>query len=319
MPKIPNTWLYVLLLGVILLDCYADDILGAAGIPSEIIFGLSSSQIGVYLVTWVGLIALHTWVLIQLHKRIRIGGALRWASIALIIFALSLTFTNHLVRIHLTVKAISDKMEVPAFFFIETYCMRLTVYLAVALVCLLILTKIWRSSGSLTIRIASYLMVISTLIAALTIFWGGVDILTSSPYWSGESITHRNLYMGSLPRDMAHQFEPAITFMFILGLGMIGAGFMGVKWRERPWIIPAAVLFLVIFIQIIPRLHMVRLTEAFFTTDFYYAFRLDRSISFPCLPVMILFLSTTVARVLRNLKENPFQQVKRILKAWLLC
>ena len=292
-------FLYLILLIIIGVDCYADDLLGLLGIPPDIMFGLTGWGLMIYIAIWFILISLLALVIIKLQMSFEMSGWIRILSYILIFFSIFVMLGNHTIRLYFALNdSIVDQMTVPEVFFIETYLVRMSVYAVIFLVSLVMIANIGRPKVTFVARSGSYLLSLAILASSLGFFLGGATTLADSPYWDGNSILHGRIYMGTVPRHYTNSFEPIITFMLLFALGLVGAEML--RKDVNGSILPIILLFSCILIQVLPRLGTGLLSEAFYSSDFYYAFRLDRSLSFPLIPWLILSLGWASMRLLRR-------------------
>jgi len=306
--------LYILLLLLVILDCYTDDLLEVTGSPAETIFQPSTAQIWAFLLIWSVLIGLAMWLLLKIRRDTVASIWFRRLSLVLIVFALIVSITNQMIRFQLFLSpSISQKGDVPAVYFVQTYSTRMSVYLTIILVGLLLAWKMGRSSATRISKAGSLLMILSLVGASFIIFTGALGTLAASPYWHEGSIDRGSIFMGTVPRELSGLLEPWITLALLAGLLLVGweilSGDKGVSM-----LLPLLLLFLVILVQALPRIYLGSLTEALYSTDFYYSFRLDRSISFPSLPIIMVFVaSETLGLFLGKSKVddsgagNPFE------------
>jgi len=205
---------------------------------------------------------------------------------------------NHTCRIYLAVvRPVHTMPNVPAWFYVESYAERLCIYFLLLVSVVASFVWLCRRKLSLGIKVALGLAWAPPAIVYTCLLISGAGTLYSSAYWKGGQIIHGAIYTGYIPRTLAARFEPYLTIAFLLGLAALAyrlwlAGF------ARPGTVLLVLLFVVVLLQVLPRVPRGTLTEAISAADFHYTFHHDRSIAFPSLPVEILLLaiSSSVCR-----------------------
>jgi len=274
------------LLLAVLLDCYLDDLLGAAGISAEEYYAMSTA-ISVAMLAASCLLAAAAFLLLwRLLRYLEIRGSFASRRIFYVSAAVScvLLAADQATRVVVAFGGWETKESLAAWFFVASYGERLFVYLVVAAVCLVLLYQAVRAlrGGA---RLGMALVTVSLISAYLMMFASGLQTLSSSPFWSGGSILDGPVWMGSIPRDLGRGAEPLITYGLLFGLGMLGG--LVSRMREQDvslWLAAGIVLVL----QTLPKLRWTLVTEVLSSFDMYYIFRSDRLVSFTTLPLLLL-------------------------------
>ena len=296
---------FVLLAVLIALDCYVDDLTGAFGIQSELIFEPPSGIIAAFLVVWIVLLAATSLALYLAYRRLRPAGWIRVGYVILSAYALGVAAGNIVMRMALLAKdGVVSQLTTPPVFFVETYATRLSVYVAISVTGALLLLAAARGSLRRRPALASLLLLAAVIAAASSLFAGGIQTLISSPYWEGASIVHGKLYMGTFPRQYAALVEPWATGAFLVGFLLFVIELLKLR-RDSAILCPPLLVAVAIFVQVLPGIGRGLITEALYGADFYYAFRLDRSMAFPLLPLLILSLAILSLRISRGKAQGP--------------
>jgi hypothetical protein len=301
MIRFSDRLLYLSCILLVIADCYVDDVWQHLGIGSQTIMGLTGYIGPLYLLVWSLLIALNAFLLYKLTRIAGLRGGAKTLSIVLLIFASIVSVTSHGIRIKIaTDSGIVDKDTVPDSYFVETYAARMAVYSAMLAVSVFILFMIVRRPGiPRYFRLGALLLCISMIVAILVILTSGIQVLAGSVYWQGEPILRGSVYMGSVPRPNQDLVEPVITFIFLAGTGLL-IWHMVRHQSEPSYFVFLATISLLLLLQALPAIGRIQLTEALYATDFYYGFKVDRSISFPSIPLLFLLLAGGVSRTLEN-------------------
>lgn len=300
---------FVLLALLIALDCYADDLAGALGVPSELIFEPSSGVIGAFVVLWVLLLVLAFLALRLMYRHLRPVGWMRAGYLLLCAYGLAIAVGNNAVRIALLAKeGVVSQPTTPAIFFVGTYVTRLSVYAAIATTCAVLLLAVGRKDLSRRSRLGSCLLLAALAAAAASFLAGGAETLMASPYWEGGSILHGTLYMGTFPREYPALVEPWATIAFLVGTSLVTIGLLKAR-LESSTLLPPLAMAGAILVQVLPRIGRGLVTETLYGADFYYAFRLDRSLAFPLFPLLILSLAILCLRVSRGKTQGPGREI----------
>ncbi len=296
--------LWVLLLAIISVDCYGDDLLGAAGLPSESLLSLSVPLRAAFLVYTILLLLGVIWVLRRIDRLLGADRDLRSPLIFMASFAVGFALVNLAIRLWLAaIPDLVDKTQVPVFWFVFAYAERLVVYAAIALASIILLAKIPKSRLPGGTKAGSILAVAAVLAVTISILSAGLATLASSPHWRGEPMVHSKVYMGTIPRDLAMSLEPWVTCILLLGLGTVAVDVLRASRDGNPWWFPAFCLFLGILVQTLPRIGRGLLVTAISATDLYYPFRLDRSLAFPLIPALMLSLGIVLSRLIVPRRE----------------